>query len=34
MYEVTQLFWYKSVFMAEILAAEFLFTFRLKKKDH
>ena len=33
MYEVTQLFWYKSVFMAEILAAEFLFTFRLKKKD-
>ena len=27
--EVTQLFWYKSVFMAEILAAEFLFTFRL-----
>ena len=34
MYEVTQLFWYKSVFMAEILVAEFLFTFRLKKKDH
>ena len=33
MYEVTQLFWYKSVFMAEILLAEFLFTFRLKKKD-
>ncbi len=33
MYEVTQLFWYKSVFMAEILAAEFLFTFSLKKKN-
>ena len=34
MYELTALFWYKSAFMAELLIAEWLFTFHLKRRSH
>lgn len=34
MYEPTALFWYKSIFTAELLIAEWLFTFRLKKRKY
>lgn len=34
MYELTQLFWYKPIFMTELLLAEFLFSFRLKRRSY
>ncbi len=33
MYEMTQLFWYKIIFMTELLAAESLFVARLKRRS-
>lgn len=33
MYDFTQLFWYKLIFMAELIVAESLFSFRLKKRS-
>ena len=33
MYEPTQLFWYKAIFMTELLIAEFIFSFRLKRRS-
>ena len=32
MYEPTQLFWYKPIFMTELLLAELIFSFRLKRR--
>jgi len=34
MFPFTQLFWYKLIFTAELLAAETLFTFRLKRRKN
>lgn len=34
MFEFSQLFWYKAIFMAELLVAEWMFSFCLKKRRH
>lgn len=34
MFPFTQLFWYKLIFAVELLSAETLFAFRLKRRDH
>ena len=34
MYEISQLFWYRLLFMGSLFVSEWLFTFRLKRAEH
>ena len=34
MYEINALFFYKAQFMVELLVAEFLFSWRMKRRNH